>query len=1089
MANLESWQRLLLAGLTLLLLVTLPACACADALEQLINELIAELERAIIEWWNNFIADLQRQIIDWWNKLIEDAERQFKDWWEDLQQNWHDFWLPFHPPAPSITAPTDGLISQGAAINVQGTGLAGSTLTLMRNGRVYRDVTVNEVGEWQMDGVMLNKGENTFTATVSKILFIDSPASNPVQVVFSGGELGSVPVMLPAIDPNLDPPVWMVELALEQLKANGQMFYEERRAAFTTALRTGLQASQDDDDAHRFINLDVPLTFDRHLLVFLVPKDVPTDEILEAFGKAVESAVLDNAVRQELMVQITESFERMDLTWVLEEGDESLSFEYVRIELDRAYLLEHFDPRTLAKFRMRLATELVTGLVSEFTGDLAEKVVQMSFALWGQADADSQTQHYYDLAVRAWNHRDVDGTPLPWDDPNNNAFDGDMGYTFGTNEEWAMFYLGRATFYLQSPVDPYHTIPYYKAEADRWAFRAHKIAYYMAQKMIAKDLEAVFGKVLGGARPITQIFITKEILEWMTAFLRYVDGREVQDVHRPNFAEFTAGNCFDYSMPEERQKAGAVNERAGYPFRSPNDFMLHDYLDILPFSLSERREHPETAFNIQPLLEARSQELGTNLWDRQDLRQIVRNVGQRATQYVHPGRMGQTDKRIPEGDMIVDNPYLIREVYSLQFLNRPPLGPWWQVEADEHLRLVLLDGTVIEARVDSHPLAQPVDYLYHNSQTLIENEVWVYTIILNELSYIAGSMDSFPYQTLTLVTVEGDEKHLYAVFDRIGGSPLEIQPASWPDLMYYLVGMAGNSGPAGDLPEKDGAARIATDRLVVGTLITQQLLSRFVVEVSAYQPPEPIVVGPDDLGVVFGSPGQLHLYDRHGRHVGLDESGNVDVGIPGAHYFTNPETEQQFIVIPHADLDEAYSIQVEGSGTGTFNLDLFYTDPSRHQSIRLTYDNVPISPSTIAELAVQLGDSHPLRVDQDDNGSIDQELPPSRIIEVEVVEFGQTLELPQVGVIGTLLLVLALGGIGWVVIRRRRRRQPAPVPVAPPPLICNQCGVAQRPGARFCSNCGGTLAATTPALPVCPHCGATAQRLDARFCPRCGRPM
>lgn len=1088
MKSQRSRTQIILTLLLILFLLTTLACVCAseEELERFINDFINQLLKQIEQWlqkqWEAFLEGVKQKVRELWDDFLQWLDDQRKE----AEGAWQDFWASIRPPAPTITAPANGITVDSGAVTVRGTALRESTLTLMRDGKHYRDVSVNAQGEWQAEGVVLNKGQNTFTAKTKKRLLY-SPASEPVRITFSGGELGRVPVMSPPIDPSLNPYEWMVELALEQLKANGETFYEGRRAAFTAALRAGLEASEEDDEAHRFIDPDVPLTFNEYLQVLLVPKDAPDDQVLEALSKAVESAVLDEAVRQELMLQITESFERMDLTWVVEEGGETFTFEYVRIELDRTYLLEHFDPRAWAKLRTRLGTELVTGLLSEVSGSLVENAVKMGFALWGQADADSQAQHYHDLAVRAWNHRDIDGTLLRWDDPADNAFDGDMGHIFATNEEWAMFYLGRAAFYMQSPADPYYTIPYYQPKAELWASLAHKLAAKGAKALIEKKATAAFGKVLaGGAQPVTAVFTVAEIFSWMTPFLKYADAREVRDVHRPNFAEFTAGARFDHPMPEERQRAGAINERSGYPFRGPNDLMLHDYLQTVPLSIQERGEHPPSEFIVQPLLESKSHELSMGSWGMHDLHWVVRDIGERATQYVHSGRFYQTDKRIPEGDMIVDNPYLIREVFSYQ-LTDPPLGVLWTAEIGSHLQLVLLDGTVIEGRVDNRPAIQPVDYRYHNSQTLIENQVWVYVISLNELSYIAGTMDSFPYHSLDLIAVEGDEEHLYVVFDWMGGSPLDPGP-SWGDLMYYLVGMAGNGGPPDDLPEKDGAGRIAADRLMVGTLATWHLLGRFAIEAPTYQPPKPIVVGPDDLGVALGSPAKLHLYDRRGRHVGPNLAGGVDLDIPGARYFTNPETGQQFIVIPHADLGDKYTVQVEGTGSGDFDLNLFYTDRRRRQAIRLAYDDVPLNPDTVAELAVRADDPHTLRVDDDGNGIFDQEMLPSRTIEVAVFALSRAPSIPGSVVVGVLLMALSAVGT-WVVMRRRRHRQLAPAPIVQAQPTCVHCGAVGRPGARFCPRCGGPLVAASPALPVCAQCGAVAQRSGARFCPRCGGPL
>jgi len=96
-----------------------------------------------------------------------------------------------------------------------------------------------------------------------------------------------------------------------------------------------------------------------------------------------------------------------------------------------------------------------------------------------------------------------------------------MGYRFATNEEWAMFYLGRSAFYVQSPADPYYTIPYYKPKADLYAFMARKGVSMWAKKFVAKKAEAVLGKVaLAVHGPITAFFTAREILDWTINYLR-----------------------------------------------------------------------------------------------------------------------------------------------------------------------------------------------------------------------------------------------------------------------------------------------------------------------------------------------------------------------------------------------------------------------------------------------------------------------------------------------------------------------------------------------------------------------------------------
>jgi len=62
-------------------------------------------------------------------------------------------------------------------------------------------------------------------------------------------------------------------------------------------------------------------------------------------------------------------------------------------------------------------------------------------------------------------------------------------------------------------------------------------------------------------------------------------------------------------------------------------------------------------------------------------------------------------------------------------------------------------------------------------------------------------------------------------------------------------------------------------------------------------------------------------------------------------------------------------------------------------------------------------------------------------------------------------------------------------------MKCSNCNFENRSDARFCKRCGQPLpaqpapqATSTPAVAICPACGATAKP-GARFCPRCGKPL
>ena len=61
---------------------------------------------------------------------------------------------------------------------------------------------------------------------------------------------------------------------------------------------------------------------------------------------------------------------------------------------------------------------------------------------------------------------------------------------------------------------------------------------------------------------------------------------------------------------------------------------------------------------------------------------------------------------------------------------------------------------------------------------------------------------------------------------------------------------------------------------------------------------------------------------------------------------------------------------------------------------------------------------------------------------------------------------------------------PAPAPAAPQ-VPCPSCGTGNVPGAKFCANCGSSMAPPTAA---CPSCGA-ANTMTAKFCADCGTSM
>jgi hypothetical protein len=80
--------------------------------------------------------------------------------------------------------------------------------------------------------------------------------------------------------------------------------------------------------------------------------------------------------------------------------------------------------------------------------------------------------------------------------------------------------------------------------------------------------------------------------------------------------------------------------------------------------------------------------------------------------------------------------------------------------------------------------------------------------------------------------------------------------------------------------------------------------------------------------VAMGSPGNVHMYDSLGRHVGVDGAGNVEYGIPNSFYFSHytVETEDGEQVFPERiiifDPCDKYVYEVVGTEQRTYDLSI-----------------------------------------------------------------------------------------------------------------------------------------------------------------------
>jgi len=101
------------------------------------------------------------------------------------------------------------------------------------------------------------------------------------------------------------------------------------------------------------------------------------------------------------------------------------------------------------------------------------------------------------------------------------------------------------------------------------------------------------------------------------------------------------------------------------------------------------------------------------------------------------------------------------------------------------------------------------------------------------------------------------------------------------------------------------------------------------------------------------SPADLHVYDALGRHVGINEKGELETQISGAMYVTPEGTDYKTILIPDADVSDEYMIVAEGTDSGTMDIRAQVSDAKTNLRRFLEYINVPVSVTTVARARIE----------------------------------------------------------------------------------------------------------------------------------------
>jgi len=126
------------------------------------------------------------------------------------------------------------------------------------------------------------------------------------------------------------------------------------------------------------------------------------------------------------------------------------------------------------------------------------------------------------------------------------------------------------------------------------------------------------------------------------------------------------------------------------------------------------------------------------------------------------------------------------------------------------------------------------------------------------------------------------------------------------------------------------------------------------------------------------SPVDVSVTDSFGNKLELLEDGSLQNDIPGADF--EIFSDHKFVYLPEGDSEE-YSINLKGTGTGTFTLKSFKII-NNLTTKREIFSNIPVTPTVRG--AIDLGNAETrITLDTDNNGIIDQILLPSSVISGE----------------------------------------------------------------------------------------------------------
>jgi len=148
---------------------------------------------------------------------------------------------------------------------------------------------------------------------------------------------------------------------------------------------------------------------------------------------------------------------------------------------------------------------------------------------------------------------------------------------------------------------------------------------------------------------------------------------------------------------------------------------------------------------------------------------------------------------------------------------------------------------------------------------------------------------------------------------------------------------------------------------------------------------------PDTTAIVT-CPVNLHAYDTEGRHVGLNESGELELEIPELYLFLDEDEIKLIDIIS----SEPITFLIEATDNGAFNLSINKYERNALTEINIKYENINITNKTTAMVNITPTNPHfIMEIDEDGDNITDTTVEPDNITIAGVYNRTITLNLKE----------------------------------------------------------------------------------------------